>query len=54
MQYPLGNSGAGALVFLGTLFTLFTSIFWLVVGWRAMRAHEDIAAALRERRNPPV
>ena len=31
---------------------LFTTIFWVVVGWRAMRAHEEIAAALRERRGP--
>ncbi|HEY9248736.1 MAG TPA: hypothetical protein VIO38_06375 [Rariglobus sp.] len=24
------------------------TIFWMVVGWRAMRAHEKIAAALSE------
>ena len=29
---------------------LITTIFWLVVGWRAMRAHEQIAELLREKR----
>ncbi len=28
------------------LFSLITLIFWMVVGWRAMRAHEQIAEAL--------
>jgi uncharacterized membrane protein len=33
---------------LGTLALLFavgTGIFWMVVGWRAMRAHERLAEA---------
>ena len=41
------------LIFLAGLTSivgLVTTVFWLVVGWRAMRAHEDIAALLRERR----
>lgn len=32
-----------ALVILGSIFT---AIFWMVVGWRAMRAHEKIADCL--------
>jgi uncharacterized membrane protein len=35
---------------LSSILALVTTVFWLVVGWRAMRAHEEIAAALRERR----
>jgi formiminotetrahydrofolate cyclodeaminase len=31
-------------IFAGSLVT----IFWMVVGWRAMRAHEKIAASLSE------
>lgn len=37
-----------ALWFAGIL----ASLFWMVVGWRAMRAHERIAAAL-EKQAPP-
>lgn len=33
-----------------SLVGLLTTIFWIVVGWRAMRAHEQIADALREQR----
>jgi uncharacterized membrane protein len=30
---------------LALLFAIITGIFWMVVGWRAMRAHERIADA---------
>lgn len=33
-----------------SLVGLMTAIFWIVVGWRAMRAHEVIAEALRDKR----
>ncbi|MBK7876837.1 MAG: hypothetical protein IPJ77_14020 [Planctomycetes bacterium] len=33
-----------------SIVALLTTIFWIVVGWRAMRAHEQIAEALREQR----
>ena len=39
-----GNEG---LVYLGIMWGLFVSVFWMAVGWRAMRAHEDIAAGMR-------
>ena len=35
-------SGSMALTLLGTIGV---ALFWMVVGWRAMRAHEKIAAA---------
>ena len=31
------------LAVLAFLFGIFTTILWLVIGWRAMRAHEKIA-----------
>lgn len=40
-----GNNGADAMVVLATLAAIATTIFWMVVGWRAMRAHERLAAA---------
>ncbi|TAJ15987.1 MAG: hypothetical protein EPO68_11865 [Planctomycetota bacterium] len=30
----------------GVMFGFFVSIFWMWVGWRAMRAHERVADAL--------
>jgi hypothetical protein len=35
------------LVVLVALWSLFITIFWMVVGWRAMRANESLAAANR-------
>lgn len=31
------------LAMLAILWGVFTAIFWMVVGWRAMRAHERLA-----------
>jgi uncharacterized membrane protein len=36
------------IVVLTLFFAIITGIFWMVVGWRAMRAHERLAAALEE------
>ena len=36
--------GIGFFVVISFLLAIATSIFWMVVGWRAMRAHERIAA----------
>jgi uncharacterized membrane protein len=49
-----GTAPFAALAVLTSIVGLLTTIFWLVVGWRAMRAHEEIAALLRERRGPGV
>jgi hypothetical protein len=44
MENPVMNIQAfGALA---VIIGIITTIFWMVVGWRAMRAHEKIADAL--------
>jgi hypothetical protein len=45
-------SGTGFLASLAVLWGLFLTIFWMIAGWRAMRAHERIADSLD--RNPGV
>lgn len=38
--------GIGGLTFfavLAFLFSIFTTVLWFVIGWRAMRAHEKMA-----------
>lgn len=43
------SSTVGKLgVVLTTMFAVATTILWLVIGWRAMRAHERIAASLED------
>lgn len=34
------------LAILAVFFGFFTGIFWMVVGWRAMQAHEKIADSI--------
>ncbi len=34
------------LAFLAILWGLFTAVFWMITGWRAMRAHEKLADSL--------
>jgi len=36
-----------ALTYIAGLFGLITTILWLVIGWRAMKAHEEIAESIR-------
>ncbi len=43
MNFQVSNSGDGFAVVLFAAAGLFTTIFWMIVGWRAMRAHERIA-----------
>jgi len=38
-------AAGGALAVLAILAAIFSAIFWMVVGWRAMRAHERLADA---------
>lgn len=40
----LGETLAGFAI----LAAIFSAIFWMVVGWRAMRAHERIANAAEQ------
>lgn len=42
--------GVTAFTVLASLLAVVTTIFWMVVGWRAMRAHERIAQALDAKR----
>lgn len=37
----------GDLWIIALLWGMFVTIFWMVVGWRAMRAHEEIAVRMR-------
>ncbi len=56
MNFPQQVSGmGGAAAILMVLSSLAVTAFWIVIGWRAVRAHEqiarqhaEIAAALRE------
>ena len=50
------NEGSGlavALTVFTTILSLVTTIFWMVVGWRAMRAHERIADRFEDRVRAP-
>ena len=48
------SSSTGLMAFLGILIAIVTTVFWMVVGWRAMRAHERLADTVHEigRRRP--
>jgi hypothetical protein len=48
MNVTLSPGTNEALVFLIGLWGLIVTIFWMTVGWRAMRAHESLAAANRQ------
>ena len=39
----MNMQGVQELAIIMFLFGVFTTILWLVIGWRAMRAHEKIA-----------
>jgi uncharacterized membrane protein len=39
------SGGTGALVVLMALWGIAVTIYWMVVAWRAMRAHERLASA---------
>lgn len=40
--------GIQGLAVLTILWAVFTAIFWMVVGWCAMRAHEKIADSVEQ------
>ncbi len=50
------GSGPGGFVVLIVLWGLFVTIFWMVVGWRAMKAHEKLADATERiaKKGPPA
>jgi uncharacterized membrane protein len=43
-----GGRQMEGLAVLVMLFGIFTGIFWMVVGWRAMRAHEKLADSVEQ------
>jgi hypothetical protein len=49
---PLVSSGRAPFFYMGIviLWTLFITGFWMVVGWRAMRAHEELVREMRRMR----
>lgn len=49
MTPNLQVSGSTALAILSTILLIVTTIFWMIVGWRAMRAHERIADSLERK-----
>lgn len=42
---PMFAAASGAFAFLVTVAAVLSAIFWMIVGWRAMRAHERLADA---------
>ena len=55
MNLNVHSGGMSFLAFVAVIWGLFITIFWLVVAWRAMRAHERLASAAEElaRKNRP-
>ena len=41
------STGLTALALVSGVFTLATTLYWMWIGWRAMRAHERIADSLQ-------
>lgn len=48
MNNPLESLGAVLPIALVAFFGFVTTVFWMIVGWRAMRAHERIASTIDE------
>ena len=45
---PNFMSTFGGFAILAMLWALFVTILWMVIGWRAMRAHERLAQAAED------
>ncbi len=45
------EAGTGFLAILALTYGVVTTILWLSIGWRAMRAHERLADVLERRAN---
>ena len=42
------NGADGAIFFIATSLSVLTMLFWMYIGWRAMRAHEKLAQAANQ------
>jgi len=49
MNFTQSGAGSMALVVFTTLVSIVTTIFWMIIGWRAMRAHERLADRIEEK-----
>lgn len=47
MNFTIPPNSSGVLAISFVLFGLVQLILWLVIAWRAMRAHEEIARSLQ-------
>ncbi|MFT7676889.1 MAG: hypothetical protein ACI8QC_000866, partial [Planctomycetota bacterium] len=45
LPYQNGSGGIAFLAILGVIFGILSTLFWMLVGWRAMLAHEQLASA---------
>jgi len=43
-----GFGAFGALAWVAVLASIVVTILWLIIGWRAMRAHEEISSDLKK------
>ncbi len=48
MNSSFSNHSFGFLAFVAILWGFLVTIFWMVIAWRAMRAHERIVDALSD------
>ena len=48
MEVLSSNLGFGGFAILAAVFGVIQLILWIVIAWRAMRAHENIASSLDE------
>jgi hypothetical protein len=48
LHLPSTLAASEAFALLGILFSAIIAILWVVIGWRAMKAHERIAAVAAE------
>ena len=46
------SGGTGALVVMMAAWGIAVTIYWMVVAWRAMRAHERLASAVERMSDP--
>lgn len=47
-EINIGAGGAGILAVIVGLVGIAVTVFWMAVGWRAMKAHEKLADAAQD------
>ena len=48
LNYASLGSGADFFLLITVMWGLFVTSIWIIIGWRAMKAHEKIAESFRE------